>query len=353
MTTTETTVNTDECFLEIQNHVLEGDYLGVQTNISIEECKCLCIDAESRYGSICQSIQYHYDRQTCLLNKESRFTDRESFIEDPYQDNMSSYFDYRCGGESKLFIRIFYNDVHLLFSEIALSLYVEEVCTKVIDIDLKTLGLDDIKPPSLRPDNAETNNDEASVEVKKDSETPSENELQSIKVVEETTQSPVSTSTEPAPPESTTTTVPESTSKHPKNTKKAKQPNKKQKSKYAEIEEVSEEKSDEDEKDATTTEAPTTTTTGYKPVGQCRYSALYQTVFNGSRLLKRVMVTSATQCFAACHAERCRSANLVQVEGVVKSCELYRDSIIDFRRTDVLTFDASAVHFDSIQCEDA
>ena len=236
----------------------------------------------------------------------------------------------------------------LVFLEIALSLYVEEVCTKVIDVDLKSLGLEEIKPPSLRPDDAENNNDEVSVEVKKDAEPPSENELQSVKVVEETTETPVVTSEEPASP----TISPEETSQHPKNTKKSKQSKKKHIPNVAEIEEVSEENSNENES-TTTTEEPTTTTTGYKPVGECRYSALYQTVFNGSRLIKRVPVTSATQCFAACHAERCRSANLIQIEGIMKSCELYKDSIIDFRRTDVLTFDAGAVHFDSIQCNDA
>ncbi|KAE9553052.1 hypothetical protein FO519_003732 [Halicephalobus sp. NKZ332] len=295
LTTVETTVNTDECFLEIQNHVLEGDYLGVETNVSIEECKCLCIDAENRYGSICQSIQYHYDRQTCLLNKESRFTDRESFIEDPYQDNMSSYFDFRCSGE-----------------RIALSLYVEEVCTKVVDIDLKSLGLDEIKPPALRPDDAENNSDEASIEVKKDPEMVSE-------IVDNEEVSGESFYNNRVEEEETEVT-------------------KKKKQKTTEV---------------PTTEAPTTTTTDYKPVGQCRYSALYQTIFNGSRLLKRLMVNSAPQCFAACHAEKCRSANLIQVEGTLKTCELYKDSIIDFRRTDVLVFDSSAVHFDSIQCDEA
>lgn len=65
--------------------------------------RCHCIDSESRYGSICQSIQYHYDNQICLLNKENRISDPESFIQDPYPDKMSSYFDYRCGSESKFF----------------------------------------------------------------------------------------------------------------------------------------------------------------------------------------------------------------------------------------------------------
>uniref|UniRef100_A0A1I8BQG6 Apple domain-containing protein n=1 Tax=Meloidogyne hapla TaxID=6305 RepID=A0A1I8BQG6_MELHA len=79
----------------------------------------------------------------------------------------------------------------------------------------------------------------------------------------------------------------------------------------------------------------------YPSVGQCRFSALYQTVFNGARLLKRLLVDTPAQCLAACHYESCRSANLIQME----------DKIVEFRRNDVLSFDRLAVHFDSIQCK--
>lgn len=61
---------------------------------------------------------------------------------------------------------------------------------------------------------------------------------------------------------------------------------------------------------------------------------------------------SAIQCFAGCHWERCRSANLIQSNGPTKECELFRESIVDVRRTDVLYFDRDTVHFDSIQCEE-
>uniref|UniRef100_A0A183BNL7 Apple domain-containing protein n=1 Tax=Globodera pallida TaxID=36090 RepID=A0A183BNL7_GLOPA len=57
------------------------------------------------------------------------------------------------------------------------------------------------------------------------------------------------------------------------------------------------------------------------------------------------------QCLAACHYERCRSANLIQMEDKQKVCELFRDSIVEWRRNDVLSFDRLAVHFDSIQCQ--
>ena len=60
----------------------------------------------------------------------------------------------------------------------------------------------------------------------------------------------------------------------------------------------------------TTTEEPTTTA-GYPPAGRCSYSALYQTSFLGRRLLKAVRVKTPADCFAACYALRCRSANLI------------------------------------------
>jgi hypothetical protein len=59
--------------LELPNYVLEGNSLAVETNVSVEECKCYCIDAPHRYGMDCQSVQYYYDSQTCLINKENRF----------------------------------------------------------------------------------------------------------------------------------------------------------------------------------------------------------------------------------------------------------------------------------------
>ncbi len=57
-------------------------------------------------------------------------------------------------------------------------------------------------------------------------------------------------------------------------------------------------------------------------------------------MIKRLKVSSPAQCFAACHAEECRSANLVPYEGIYKNCELFRDSLIDYRTPDVLVSDA-------------
>lgn len=53
--------------------MLEGYALAIETNVTIEQCKCFCIDSETRYGTMCQSLQYYFDLQTCLLNKENRY----------------------------------------------------------------------------------------------------------------------------------------------------------------------------------------------------------------------------------------------------------------------------------------
>uniref|UniRef100_A0A914P8A1 Apple domain-containing protein n=1 Tax=Panagrolaimus davidi TaxID=227884 RepID=A0A914P8A1_9BILA len=322
--TTTTAVHTDDCFNEHPKYVLEGTSLAIESNVTVEECKCYCIDSESRYGSDCQSIQYYYDSQTCLLNKENQITDPENFVYDPYSDQMRSYFDYTCRSE-----------------RMVLSVYVEQICSTVVEIDLKKL---DIGPPSIMPvDNSAPNNDEKSTEIKKEHDTSKE-----VEDDEKISTSTTPTTTTPATTTAATTTTeppPTSTQIFSRNSNKPI----KYKSKAAEIEELSGE-IDEPTTISTTTQIPTTTTTTYKLVKYCERSALYQTVFNGDKLIKKLTVTNADECLSACHAEKCRSANLVHISGVLKNCELYKDSIVDFRRTDVISFDPGAVYFDAIKC---
>lgn len=54
------------------NYVLHGTAFAAETNISVEACKCYCMNAESRYGTDCHSIEYYFDSRTCLLNNLSR-----------------------------------------------------------------------------------------------------------------------------------------------------------------------------------------------------------------------------------------------------------------------------------------
>ncbi|VDO43536.1 unnamed protein product [Haemonchus placei] len=49
----------------------------------------------------------------------------------------------------------------------------------------------------------------------------------------------------------------------------------------------------------------------YPPVGRCTYSAMYQTAFQGTKMIRSIYVKSPADCFAACYAHSCRSANLI------------------------------------------
>ncbi|KAK6061708.1 PAN domain protein [Cooperia oncophora] len=63
--------------------------------ISHQECKCRCLTGESRYGEACQSFQYYFDSNTCLINKQNRFSNSENFNYVP-SSQKRSYFEHRC-----------------------------------------------------------------------------------------------------------------------------------------------------------------------------------------------------------------------------------------------------------------
>ncbi|VDN00003.1 unnamed protein product, partial [Onchocerca ochengi] len=56
------------------------------------------------------------------------------------------------------------------------------------------------------------------------------------------------------------------------------------------------------------------------------------------------------QCFYGCHFEGCRSLNLIKIDNQAKSCELFRDALIDYRTADVLIFERGSAYFDGIKC---
>uniref|UniRef100_A0A0R3RKH3 Apple domain-containing protein n=1 Tax=Elaeophora elaphi TaxID=1147741 RepID=A0A0R3RKH3_9BILA len=88
----------------------------------------------------------------------------------------------------------------------------------------------------------------------------------------------------------------------------------------------------------------------YPNLGKCVYSAIYQTSFRGTKLIKRFLVSSPQQCFYGCHFEGCRSSNLIQVDNQTNFCELFSDALIDYRTSDVLVYDSGSVYFDGIKC---
>ncbi|KIH59423.1 PAN domain protein, partial [Ancylostoma duodenale] len=87
--------NSDDCFLEFTDFVLEGTALAIETTITSQECKCRCLKGESLYGEACQSFEYYFDSNTCLINKQNRFSSPESF-NFVSSAQPRSYFEHKC-----------------------------------------------------------------------------------------------------------------------------------------------------------------------------------------------------------------------------------------------------------------
>ncbi|VDM97171.1 unnamed protein product, partial [Thelazia callipaeda] len=92
--------NTDACFLEMPNHVLEGTAFAAETNASLNECKCYCMNSERQYGAACYSVQYYFNSRTCLLNNNNP----NNFSYLPASTLLHSYFDRTCFGQSNVLI---------------------------------------------------------------------------------------------------------------------------------------------------------------------------------------------------------------------------------------------------------
>ncbi|KAI3410049.1 hypothetical protein GPALN_006413 [Globodera pallida] len=585
--TSSTAINSDQCFREQPNYVLEGMALAVETNVTVDQCKCFCAEAEVRYGSACQSVQFYYGSMTCLLNRENRLSDPEHFNFDAQGNGRHSYFDYRCGAESDTAVnyvnkkcgngtaavpsllannatagtgttvlnslspsttappfRILKkkwrggrrkkkkngggqkigaaNEGGKEVGGMATTTDGTTLVTAGTTIELATTttttastavpsstklnaivapaagaarpggvgGNDSARPPAgvaggeirVLPAEAEEELESGvdtrgwqTVPVLRGDDAPPVLEQQRLPLplaptlptsapfaflpftlptfppfplippaptvaapivaapvaaptvtapptaaaptstaptaaaptaatltvvtptvaaatvaaptstapttaaptaaaptsTAPTAAAPTSTAPTAAAPTSTaplqpitttseptttstaqtnTTTITSTTTNSTTTTTLSSKPVLQQQSLSNSTSNTTS-PSASGNSTTTTTAATKTTTFEYPPVGPCRFSALYQTVFNGGRLLKRLLVDSPAQCLAACHYERCRSANLIQMEDKQKVCELFRDSIVEWRRNDVLSFDRLAVHFDSIQCQ--
>uniref|UniRef100_A0A0K0F0L9 Apple domain-containing protein n=1 Tax=Strongyloides venezuelensis TaxID=75913 RepID=A0A0K0F0L9_STRVS len=355
------TKNTDNCFTEMPSYVLEGTAMALETNVTIDECKCFCIDSENRYGIICQSLQYYYDSSTCLLNNENKDSNPEKFSHNRLSDTSHSYFHFSCHSQ-----------------KILLSSYVEQTCTNILDQKLPKVELKDEMNKKVDGDlnqdsrlsysdiNKHDKADKiiqlvSNNEIKKHviTSTPN-NYIASDKKMIDKDESKVS--------KTTLKPVLETFTQSPNNGNDNK--NYEENEKTFENNEIDLDDSEEDDNEITTTEYPLTTvgdsseieittTTANKEslkkplddIGPCSYNALYNRLFNGNKLIKRVEVDSAVQCFKYCHINKCRSANLMLSTGGGRICELYKDSIVDYRRSDILEFARGGAHFDTIKCQ--
>ncbi|KAK6766129.1 hypothetical protein RB195_025810 [Necator americanus] len=453
--------NSDDCFLEFSDFVLEGTALAIETSISVQQCKCRCIRGESTYGEGCQSFEYYFDSNTCLINKQNRFSTPEHFNFVP-NSPPRSYFEQKCATRDEIRKK-----------------YLAEYCaTDSNDLQDNKVGVEGNPSESKREANENEFEETSSIPITSTSrahftdskivEVPRFTTSKKTLLIEgdagqaeKTTTIPFpSTVTmvykrgNPKPPKwnsdsrtsgglnshvdenkqkSTAYEIPEAESeesqtrrrKNRKHRTTAAPPTRKPKlkryivrayvnknipetdglderefDKIIELELPDDYKGDpskfvppldaEDvvvqypsrlsgvrsvkfdtkrkkwlEEDVTTTTTTTTTTSTtttkapdftppsalvYPSVGRCTYSAMYQTAFQGTKLIRSIYVKSPGDCFAACYAHGCRSANLIS-NGAMNTCELYRDSIIDYRSIGMISYDGSTVYFDGIKCD--
>ncbi|KHJ99470.1 PAN domain protein [Oesophagostomum dentatum] len=445
--------NSDECFLEFNDFVLEGTALAIETTVSAQECKCRCLRGESKYGEACQSFEYYFDSNTCLINKQNRFSNPESFNFVP-SAQPRSYFEHKC---------VTRDDV--------LTKYLSDYCpNESSDLQNNNVSVESTPKEREDPDKAAEEEEEedrrthssstsgALTDVKSEEvdkpfpkNKPSLIDGDAVHTEWTTTSATTAATTTPFPETIATTsfpfpkmvtmvyerknsgpplwnndnrgrtdaieeehkrsrtappfTIPEAESeesptaqkvtKNPSTTTPspttAKRPNVKRYvvrayvnrnipetdglderefDKIVELELPDDYKGDPskfvppvDSEDVVvqwpsrlsgTTPKPSDYTAPsalvYPSVGHCTYSAMYQTAFQGTKLIRSIYVKTPADCFAACYAHGCRSANLIST-GKMNTCELFRDSVIDYRSIGTIAYDGSTVYFDGIKCD--
>ncbi|KAE9418059.1 hypothetical protein Angca_000602, partial [Angiostrongylus cantonensis] len=459
--------NTDECFLELSDFVLEGTALAIETTVSVQKCKCKCIQGELIYGEACQSFQYYFDSNTCLINKQNRFSNPENLIYVP-NSHPRSYFEHKCA--TKDAIRLNYVTDFCIDDSSELQENTVNVANRSEKGNEKP-GLEAMvttvaaaSQPNDEGRDADDKNEKLSgmpvsefMVFKKNERDPSKwnssnetrgrgfstarNQFQHKVDIPEAEMEEDNAVME-APSTSTTTTTTTTTTQRAKlkryvvrayvnrNIPETDGLDEREFDKIVELELPDEFRGDPSEflppidaeyvliqwpshlngprstkfdskmrnsgeniavigktKATTTTTtttvavvattattaavsttAATTATTSkpatmssthvtspstlvYPTVGRCTYSAMYQTSFQGTKLIRTIYVKSPGDCFAACHAHSCRSANIIS-NGATNTCELFRDSIIDYRHLGMIIYDASTVYLDGIRCGD-
>ncbi|MFH4982375.1 hypothetical protein AB6A40_009084 [Gnathostoma spinigerum] len=346
----------DGCFLEVPNYVLEGTALAIELNVTVEQCKCYCIESLTRYNILCQSLQYYYNTMTCLLNSENRITSPERFVMAQGGATMHSYFDNHCYADNEL-----------------LNEYLEGSCQKTSTRlatkrkqDSNTIS-DDETSDEDTSEKEEVEQDHSSEPLLKRTElftdSPSSSTIPILANGQRSTPTTESSTVDYRPVRTTygktETTIPYTLNEEGITTPSSPLSDLSDSTQISPH--TSKHRRKQKTKDFTTATTPesttatspetTTTITHYEPDVHCKYSSLYQTSFRGTKMFKRLQVTSPSQCLAACYYEGCRSANVIHISSKKDYCELFRDSVIDYRRSDILEFDRNAAYLDGIRCE--
>ncbi|VDP10382.1 unnamed protein product [Soboliphyme baturini] len=88
--------HTDQCFVEQPHHVLSGLTAAVESQKTVDECKCLCAESMALYDFACMSSQYDWNTKVCLLNNANRILNPKRFYEVTIPEVTVSYFDFIC-----------------------------------------------------------------------------------------------------------------------------------------------------------------------------------------------------------------------------------------------------------------
>ncbi|EYC42117.1 hypothetical protein Y032_0542g3218 [Ancylostoma ceylanicum] len=458
----KTGANSDDCFLEFTDFVLEGTALAIETTITSQECKCRCLKGEDLYGEACQSFEYYFDSNTCLINKQNRFSSPESF-NFVSSAQPRSYFEHKCATR---------DDVRMKYLDDYCSTDANDLQNNNVGVENNPKERENEETPEEVPEASNvpvTSTSGAQItdakheevqkpastkkspliegdagHVKKTTESPfptmvtmvyNRNEteppnwnsdirhkaklqqaekLRQQELAKKVYEIPEAESEEGQPhwkrtrrPRTTTPSTPRPMLKRyvvrayvNKNIPETDGLDEREFDKIVELELPADYKGDpnafvppvdsedvvvrwpsrlsgvrsvkfdtkkkkwQDEETTTTTSTTTTTTTTttkapdftppsalvYPSVGRCTYSAMYQTAFQGTKLIRSIYVKSPADCFAACYAHGCRSANLIS-SGAMNTCDLFRDSIIDYRSIGMIAYDGSTVYFDGIKCD--
>ncbi|CAG9531242.1 unnamed protein product [Cercopithifilaria johnstoni] len=345
-------VNTDNCFVEMPNHVLYGTAFAAEIDVSVEACKCYCMIAEKQYGIECRSIEYYFDSRTCLLNNLSRETNPKNFNYSIVSTLMHSYFDKSCSNQNNEF-----------------SIYINEKCLNVIkllpvNMNLSLNLLNEIgtnRNNILHPDEVTNTYDSDSGNDFIDSHvTLAVNPIHSTEYATHLTYHDLSKEMREEKDKEdilrdhdlmtkyTTTVI--SADENYTNFMTVNNSSSKLNNTVANRVTTTPMKMDYAINNQTLKTTPPAEITTYPHLQKCVYSAIYRTSFRGIKLIKRVLISSPQQCFYGCHFEGCRSSNLIQVDNQTYSCELFSDALIDYRTPDVLVYDRGSVYFDGIKC---
>lgn len=86
---------TNDCiFVRLENFMLVGYSDLVEEGKSLDSCKNLCRESETSHNFKCLSLIYWTKRKSCVVTKESRFTQPALFGHFPNESAI--YMDYVC-----------------------------------------------------------------------------------------------------------------------------------------------------------------------------------------------------------------------------------------------------------------